>query len=75
MRWCFDTSALIEPWVRLYPQDIFGPVWVKLEELIEEGEIGAPQDVLIELERQKDDLHAWARGQAGLAAMPVWTPS
>jgi hypothetical protein len=60
VRWCFDTSALIEPWVRLYPQDMFEPVWSKLQELAEEGLIVAPQDVLLELERQKDDLHEWA---------------
>ena len=60
MRWCFDTSALIEPWVRLYPPDMFEPVWEKLSELIDAKEIVAPQDVLLELERQKDDLHKWA---------------
>ncbi len=59
MRWCFDTSALIEPWVRLYPPDIFGPVWETLDRLIATGVIVAPVDVLHELERQKDDLHAW----------------
>lgn len=60
MKWCFDSSALIEPWVRLYPPDIFGPVWEKLDELIAVREIIAPQDVLLELEKQKDDLHGWA---------------
>ncbi|OIT11698.1 hypothetical protein BL241_11535 [Ralstonia solanacearum] len=61
MRWCFDTSALIEPWVRLYPPDVFGPVWEKLEELAQAGAIVAPTDVRLELERQKDDLHDWAK--------------
>jgi predicted DNA binding protein len=61
MTWCFDTSAFIEPWVRLYPPDIFGPVWDKVEKLAENEEITAPADVLLELEKQKDDLHEWAK--------------
>ena len=61
MKWCFDTSALIEPWVRLYPPDLFEPVWEKLVELAESGLIVAPADVRLELEKQKDDLHDWAK--------------
>lgn len=70
MSWCFDTSAFIEPWVRLYPPDIFGSVWDKLEELAEEKEIVAPSDVLLELEKQKDDLHAWAKARPDLFEPP-----
>jgi hypothetical protein len=71
VRWCFDTSALIEPWVRRYPPDIFGPVWTKLSELAEAGIIGAPLDVLLEIEKQKDDLHIWAEERSeGLFAEP-----
>jgi len=62
LRWCFDTSALIEPWVRRYPPDLFGPVWAKLEELAKAGHIAAPSDVRLELEKQKDDLFAWTKG-------------
>ena len=70
MTWCFDTSAFIEPWVRLYPPDIFGPVWNKLEELAENDLITAPADVLLELEKQKDDLHAWAKARPELFQTP-----
>ncbi len=62
MKWCFDTSALVEPWVRLYPPEIFGPVWDKLAELAANGSIRAPVDVRDELEEQKDDLYRWAKG-------------
>ena len=65
MKWCFDTSALIEPWVRRYPPDIFGPVWTKLEELAADGIISAPVDVRLELEKQSDALLAWAKGLSG----------
>lgn len=61
MKWCFDTSALIEPWVRLYPPDLFPQVWDKLDQLSAAGVIVAPTDVRLELERQKDDLHDWAK--------------
>ena len=49
MRWCFDTSALIEPWVRRYPPDVFAPVWDHLVRLVDDGEVIAPSDVLLEL--------------------------
>lgn len=70
MTWCFDTSAFIEPWVRLYPPDIFGPVWNKLEELAENNLITAPADVLLELAKQKDDLHEWAKARPELFETP-----
>ncbi len=65
MKWCFDTSALVEPWVRRYPPDMFGPVWETLSQLAAEGLICAPIDVRIELEEQKDDLFAWSKGLDG----------
>lgn len=60
MKYCFDTSALIEPWVRLYPQEVFPSVWEKLKELADAGVIRAPTEVRIELERQSDGLTDWA---------------
>lgn len=65
MRWCFDTSALIEPWVRLYSPDVFPPIWAKLEELAANGVIAAPHDVRLELEKQSDPLSEWAAGLDG----------
>jgi hypothetical protein len=70
MKWCFDTSALIEPWVRLYPRDIMAPVWAKLEELAAANTIGAPEEVLIELSRQQDELFEWGQGQGGMFLPP-----
>ncbi|HKQ23148.1 MAG TPA: DUF4411 family protein [Burkholderiales bacterium] len=65
MKWCFDTSALVEPWVRHYPREMFEPVWDKLAELAADGTIRAPVDVRMELEEQKDDLYKWAKGLNG----------
>ena len=62
MRWCFDTSALIEPWVRRYPRDVFGPMWDALAIAAQDGLIAAPVDVRLELERQSDELCDWVKG-------------
>lgn len=71
MRWCFDTSALIEPWVRLYPPDLFEPVWGKLAALAGEGVICAPVEVRIELADQKDNLFQWAKNLNGFFLDPT----
>lgn len=65
MKWCFDTSALIEPWVRHYPPDLFPRLWEALAELAEAGSIGAPMDVRLEVERQSDGLCAWVKSLNG----------
>lgn len=68
MKWCFDTSALIEPWQRRYPPDVFGSVWDTLEELANKQLIIAPEEVKFELAAQKDDLYNWACGLNGFFA-------
>lgn len=65
MKWCFDTSALIEPWVRHYPPDLFPRLWEALHAMSAAGVIAAPVDVRIELERQSDGLSDWAKGLTG----------
>lgn len=50
--------------MRLYPPDLFEPIWEKLVELTEAGVLVAPADVRLELEKQKDDLYDWARKKA-----------
>lgn len=66
MKYSLDTSALIEPWVRLYPPDVFAPVWDALEALTESGVVRASVEVKRELERQSDALYDWARARDGL---------
>lgn len=65
-----DTSALIEPWTRRYPPDVFPGVWSWLEARISIGEVRAIDEVRTELERQDDALLAWCRVQANLFAVP-----
>jgi hypothetical protein len=65
VKYSLDTSALIEPWVRLYPPDVFAPVWAALETLIESGVVSASVEVKRELARQSDALYDWARARDG----------
>jgi hypothetical protein len=66
LKYCLDTSALIEPWVRHYPPDVFDSLWDKLASIIDAGTIRAPIEVRRELERQSDGLFEWAGNANGL---------
>jgi len=66
MAYCIDTSAILDGWVRYYPRDVFPTLWDKLEKMIAEGRLVAPDEVLKELSRNDDDLHRWARLQDGM---------
>ena len=62
MRYCIDTSALLDAWVRWYPQEMFPSLWVEMDALIEDGRLISSEEVLRELERKEGDtLYAWAR--------------
>ena len=58
--YCIDTSALIDL-KKLYPRDIFPSIWKNLEDLIFQGRLIAPKEVLKELERIEDELLGWVR--------------
>lgn len=49
---------------------MFSAVWDKLSELTDAGLIVSPSDVLLELEKQKDDLYEWAKQSPGLFLEP-----
>lgn len=69
--YCIDTSSLIHAWRRDYPPDIFGGVWERLNHLAENGELIAPEEVLLELARGGDELHNWAQQRKGMFLSPV----
>jgi uncharacterized protein DUF4411 len=66
MSFCIDTSSLLEAWQRAYPPDRFPGIWERIEKLIEEGQLVAPDEVLHELERKDDELLAWAKSKPKL---------
>lgn len=59
--YCIDTNALIDLWRRVYPQDVFPSLWKSLESIVLSGELVAPREVFKELEKQDDELLAWAK--------------
>ena len=66
MKYCLDTSALIQGWNVLYPQTSFPGVWTRIEELVEAGEIVSSVEVILEIERKDDVLLAWAKARTGM---------
>ncbi len=66
MAYSIDTSSLIWAWRFAYPRDRFPSVWMQIENLIGSGDLKASPMVLAELERQDDDLHAWAAAKIEL---------
>ena len=56
-----DTSALLHGWHRAYPPKRFPALWLKLDELIDQGRLIATIEVLNELEKKADDTFAWAK--------------
>ena len=61
MAYSLDTSGLLDGWVRYYSPDVFPSLWKQMEAAAADGTIVAVQDVLLELERQDDDVFAWAK--------------
>lgn len=66
MKYSTDTSAILDGWRRYYPPDIFPAWWDRLHEAIADGRLRATEEVLIELERKDDEVHAWAKRHSDL---------
>lgn len=67
MIYCIDTSALIDAWIRWYPEDMFPTLWENIENIIDEGKLISSEEVLNELERKEgDSLHQWAQERQGI---------
>lgn len=62
--YCFDTSSLLQAWVRGFPIDIMPSFWDEFEKLLGDTVI-APREVCVELEKKEDDLYEWAKGRDG----------
>lgn len=66
MAYSIDTSSLIWAWRFAYPPQRFPSVWAQVENLIRNGDLKASPMVLKELERQEDELSAWAAAKREL---------
>ena len=71
MTFCVDTSALIEPWRRRYPLDVFPTFWETLDAWAKDGRVLAPDEVLIEIRKVDDDLKEWVEDRRYLFRPPV----
>jgi hypothetical protein len=61
----FDTSALVDWWVRYYSPEILPSLKTNIETVIAEGRFKASRYVLTELEQGGDELHEWAKLHKG----------
>ena len=66
MKYCLDTSALIQGWNVLYPPAFFPGLWTRMEELVDAGEIVSSEEVRLEIERKDDVLLAWCKTRTGM---------
>jgi hypothetical protein len=64
--YCIDTSALISAWQENYPPENFPRVWERLDGLIAEKRLVAPVEVLREIGKRSDELHAWLKERGGM---------
>lgn len=60
MPYCIDTSGLLDGWKRYYPPDIFPIIWDNVSDLIDAGDLIAPEEVREEIRIGADDLYDWA---------------
>jgi len=56
-----DTSSLLAAWLERYPIDNFDGFWIRLNELLVNGNAVASTEVLRETKRRDDGLHKWLR--------------
>lgn len=59
--YCIDTSALIAAWQERYPPENFPRFWERIDSLIADGRLVAPDEVLRETVKRSDELHAWLK--------------
>ena len=59
MPFSFDTSALLDAWVRHYPPDVFASIWERMDEAAKAGQIFVIDEVVTELKRKDDGIFKW----------------
>ena len=58
MAYCIDTSSLIAAWQERYPIENFPSFWAKIDGLIHQQRLFSPLEVLNEIAKRSDELHA-----------------
>jgi len=57
--YCIDTSSIIDAGERNYPIDIFPGFWEKMDDLVHQDRLKAPEILIDELKRQDDEWREW----------------
>jgi len=71
LKYSIDTSAILDAWRRRYPPDVFPAVWVRFDEAIDAGDLGASEEVLLEVEKRDDEVHEWAKARKAKTFVPI----
>jgi len=64
--YCIDTSSLIAAWQERYPIENFPRFWDKMDTIIEQKRLVAPVEVLNEMKKRSDELHAWLKTRSSM---------
>jgi predicted nucleic acid-binding protein len=59
--YCLDTSALINPWRRMWPPDLAPRYWEDVSALALTGRVVLSEEVREELLHKDDELASWAK--------------
>jgi len=65
--YCLDTSALVNPWRKMWPPDLAPLYWEGVAALALEGRIILTEEVREELLHKDDELASWAAHSAEFA--------
>ena len=69
--YCLDANVIIDLCRRRYPKHRFRRLWEQFDSLLAMGLVAAPEEVLIELERQEgNSAFEWARLNRGIFVPP-----
>jgi len=66
VKYCLDTSVLIQSWNDVYPPASFPGLWTRIADLIDSGEIISSDEVRREIEVKDDLLHDWCKPRVAM---------
>lgn len=70
MKYCIDTSALVNAWTFWYARQTHPTLWTGLEDLASTGMLKMPEAVYQELQQKTDALAQWCRERKDVLVAP-----
>jgi hypothetical protein len=72
LKYCINTSAIIDAAIRWHPPDSFPSFWTRLSELATSGQLISHEQVLLELEKKEGDVsHQWGSQRNDIFEAPT----